>query len=85
MDRALVEHHAPETPGSRHLPRRGICKNFVITPENLYIFKTDLERAVRRVGGSLTAAPADPSEPDEPALDSDMDAARTKDGLKERA
>lgn len=29
--------------------RRGIVKNFVITPKNRYVFKTDLERAMQRV------------------------------------
>jgi hypothetical protein len=31
--------------------RRGLFKNFVITPRNRYVFKTDIERALRRVGG----------------------------------
>src|SRR5215472_87038 len=30
---------------------RGLCRNFVITPKNRYVFKTDVERALRRVGG----------------------------------
>jgi len=37
--------------------RRGLFKNFVITPRNRYVFKTDLERALRRVAGG----PRDPS------------------------
>jgi hypothetical protein len=33
--------------------RRGLFRNFVVTPKNRYIFKTDLERAMRRVGAAL--------------------------------
>lgn len=42
--------------------KRGLFKNFVITPKNRYIFKTELERAMQRAG--LAAAPTEalPSE-----------------------
>jgi len=33
--------------------RRGLCKNLIITPRNRYVFKTALERAVRRTGTDL--------------------------------
>jgi len=36
---------------------RGLCRNFVITPKNRYVFKTDLERALRRVNGSSASVP----------------------------
>jgi hypothetical protein len=31
--------------------RRGLCRNFVITPKNRYIFRADLERAMDRAAG----------------------------------
>jgi hypothetical protein len=39
---------------------RGICRDFVITPKNRYVFKTDLERAMRR-HKSRSSAPPEPS------------------------
>lgn len=44
--------------------KRGLFRNFGITPKNRYIFKTDLERALRRVGNPVTSSPREPS--DEP-------------------
>jgi hypothetical protein len=29
--------------------QRGLCRNFIITPKNRYVFRSDLERAMRRV------------------------------------
>lgn len=37
--------------------KRGLFKNFIITPKNRYVFRTDVERALRRAG----LAPAVPS------------------------
>src|ERR1044072_3372653 len=36
---------------------RGLCKNVIITPKNRYVFKTDLERALRRAGIRLAQSP----------------------------
>ena len=44
--------------------KRGLCRNFVITPKNRYIFRTDLERAMQRVGAALAPARSDPVEPE---------------------
>jgi hypothetical protein len=48
--------------------KRGLIRNFVITPKNRYIFRTDLERAIQRVGGNARSdvsedepSPAEPS------------------------
>ena len=52
--------------------RRGLFRNFVVTPKNRYIFKTDLERAMRRVGAALdqSAGPdATADAPDVPAAE----------------
>jgi hypothetical protein len=35
---------------------RGLCRNFVLTPKNRYVFRADLERAMQRVGASLSAS-----------------------------
>jgi hypothetical protein len=49
---------------------RGLCKNFIITPKNRYIFKTDLERALQRSGVRLPQSQPETSEPEtEPAQD----------------
>ena len=43
--------------------QRGLIRNFVITPKNRYVFKTDLERAMRRLGkvdGPAAGGPANP-------------------------
>ena len=42
--------------------RRGICRNFIITPKNRYVFKTDVERALRRINGDSAAAMSDMEE-----------------------
>src|SRR5215831_7533026 len=46
--------------------KRGLFRNFVITPKNRYIFRTDLERAIQRVGGTakLEAVEEEPSQAD---------------------
>ena len=41
---------------------RGLCRNFVVTPKNRYIFKTDLERALRRAGVSITPSDSETGE-----------------------
>jgi hypothetical protein len=41
---------------------RGLCRNFVVTPKNRYIFKTDLERAMRRAGVSVTPSDSETGE-----------------------
>lgn len=53
--------------------RRGLFRNFAITPKNRYVFKAELERGILRAGGSL---PAGPGEPDT-ALDEASEPART--------
>jgi hypothetical protein len=35
--------------------RSGLFRNFIITPKNRYIFKTDIERAMRRIAARATA------------------------------
>jgi hypothetical protein len=44
--------------------RRGLLRNFVITPKNRYVFKTDLERAMRRVNGTSNQPPDNASRED---------------------
>ena len=34
--------------------RRGLFRNFVVTPRNRYIFKADIERGIRRNGGVVS-------------------------------
>jgi hypothetical protein len=46
--------------------RRGLFRNFLITPRNRYVFKTDLERAIRRIGNS-------PANPQNESLNADPD------------
>jgi hypothetical protein len=72
--------------------RRGLFKNFVITPKNRYIFKTDLERAVRRVGGTLGPSspdpldrdPLDPAEADDNAVEAENGASSSTGGMEEK-
>jgi hypothetical protein len=44
--------------------RRGLFRNILLTPKNRYVFKTDLERAMERVGRAADregkSAPGDP-------------------------
>jgi hypothetical protein len=42
--------------------RRGLCRNFVITPRNRYIFRADLERAISRAGGNVDPAAGEQSQ-----------------------
>jgi hypothetical protein len=42
--------------------RRGLCRNFVITPKNRYVFKTDLERAMQRAAGRAHASGDQPDD-----------------------
>ena len=44
--------------------KSGLFKNFVITPKNRYVFKTDLERAMQRAGTPMTVSQAEPIEPE---------------------
>jgi hypothetical protein len=40
--------------------RRGLVRNFAVTPKNRYVFKADLERAMQRVGNRPKPSPDDP-------------------------
>ena len=39
--------------------RRGLFLNFAVTPKNRYVFKADVERAMRRVGNDPKPADGD--------------------------
>ncbi len=62
--------------------KRGLCRNFVLTPKNRYIFKTDLERAMRRVGGTLESAdePGDPADRQPASVENGSGASSSADG-----
>jgi hypothetical protein len=40
--------------------RRGLIKNFMVTPKNRYIFRSDIERAMARVGNPLPSSESEP-------------------------
>jgi hypothetical protein len=42
---------------------RGLCRNFVVTPKNRYIFRTDLERAMGRINAARERAEKDAEMP----------------------
>ena len=42
--------------------KRGLVKNFAITPKNRYVFKSDLERAMTRVGNPPSTRSEPPDE-----------------------
>ena len=44
--------------------RRGLVRNFAVTPRNRYVFKADLERAMQRVGNRPQPTTDEPSDPD---------------------
>jgi hypothetical protein len=39
--------------------KRGLFKNFIITPKNRYVFRTDVERALRRAGLAPAVGPGE--------------------------
>jgi hypothetical protein len=43
--------------------KRALFRNFVITPKNRYIFRTDVERGIQRVGGHARAEDVNEEEP----------------------
>jgi hypothetical protein len=61
--------------------RRGLFKNFVVTPRNRYIFKCDVERGIRRCGG----VPSSTELPGESGPDLEKESELGQDDVKEMA
>jgi hypothetical protein len=53
--------------------RRGLFKNFVITPKNRYIFKTEVERGMRRNGAQPSGAEQPQAHSSEVESDAEVD------------
>lgn len=47
--------------------KRGLFKNFIITPKNRYVFRSNIERAMRRAGLATDASPDEGLEADNSA------------------
>lgn len=57
--------------------RRGLIRNFAVTPKNRYIFKADVERAMLRVTGGVERSAVSPADLPEGRSETDPESARS--------